>query len=426
MTSNANLDRLNEIAATIGSRVATLHETAEQYPDSRVTSVFRDRITNTFYSHVENAMQQATAEINRLKMDFEVELRASQAATKELQDLRQAADHELDELAMAREALAEKEKAIIEERNEIARQRLVLLHDQEQFKIERRKHERSVNTERTPALCYRKGVDSARNSAPAVKDREDKVNAREREATASGIAKLVNEAQQKVREVGQVAKQELSAQQENGSKRFEEVRQLAKQHLTTQDDHSDRLNQDLRGIKTSIANLAYQSQQQVHTLAEIKGLSNSLQMKVSDYSGIPATITNKLNDVLDGNTELKREFETLGINLEDLKQDSRPTSRHIGTTSDLPNPIWMRQKPPDVADLVNRALQVDNQNRHRVSLKVLLCQDQPPERKLNLKSKVVKDIPVRISASGSSKSGIKFGSKVRDGPMLIVSGCGSV
>lgn len=158
MTSNANLDRLNEIAATIGSRVATLHETAEHYPDSRVTSVFRDRITNTLYSHVENAMQQATAEINRLKTDFEVELRASQAATKELQDQRQAADLELDELAMAREALAEKEKAIVEERNEIARQRLVLLHDQEQFKIERRKHERSVNAERTQLSATEKAL----------------------------------------------------------------------------------------------------------------------------------------------------------------------------------------------------------------------------------------------------------------------------
>lgn len=109
--------------------------------------------------------------------------------------------------------------------------------------------------------------------------------------------------------------------------------------MTTQGDHSDRLDQDLRGIETSIANLALQSQQQVDTLAEIKGMSNSLQVKVGDYSGIPATITNKLD-------ELKLSFqETLlqpsPATIEKLAQIVQATEANVSSaiTSKIAKPM---------------------------------------------------------------------------------------
>ena len=326
MASVPNLDHLNELAAKIDGYVVELHQTAEHYSDSNVTSVFRDRLTNTLYSHAETAMHQATAEIQRLKNDFEEELRVSRAAIKELRDQRRELDRELDELAIARQTLAEKEKATVEERNTITRQHLVLVHDEEHFDTKRREHEHSMKAERIQLHAIEKELtvretqllvrtdvvefhiseaekavkaheENVKGREDRVKDREDALNLREREAAASGIAKIVDEAQENVREVGRVAKRELSTQQEHSTKHLENLGQLAKQPLTTQDDHSDRVEQDLGRIVSSIADLALQSRQQVDE------------------------VDLKLNDILDGNTESNRELKTLSIALDDMKKE---------------------------------------------------------------------------------------------------------
>ncbi|KAL8658743.1 MAG: hypothetical protein Q9226_000814 [Calogaya cf. arnoldii] len=122
--------------------------------------------------------------------------------------------------------------------------------------------------------------DNVNDREDRISAREDRINAREREIATTGIARIVSEAEQKFKEVGQ---------------------------LTNQGDRSDRLDHDIRNIPESIANLALQSQeisqQQVNTLAVLKGMSNSLEEKFGTYSGLPAIITNKID-------ELKQSIET--------------------------------------------------------------------------------------------------------------------
>ncbi|KAL9038787.1 MAG: hypothetical protein Q9180_002921 [Flavoplaca navasiana] len=125
MTGKADLDRLAELACLINDRVSSLHGTAEKYPDSRVASAFRDRLTNIQYSQLEDELKKATVEIQRLKKAFEVELQTSQAATRE----KHGRPHDL---AIARNTLAMKEKAVDEERNRNAHQREELDRPQEE------------------------------------------------------------------------------------------------------------------------------------------------------------------------------------------------------------------------------------------------------------------------------------------------------
>ncbi|KAL8846674.1 MAG: hypothetical protein Q9221_008251 [Calogaya cf. arnoldii] len=354
MSRNADLDRLNQLAAAINAQVMVIRGSLAEHPDSPAASIVRNRMADQAFSHLTTMLPQATAGIQRLTEAIESEFNHAKAATEELR--------------LQRQALADKEKARFQERQKKL--------DEREKKIEER--EKNIDVQygrmwsRENDLITRDKELSARDKELNSRDKE--LNSREQSTTAAGIAKIENsisglalQSQQQANRLAEDVKgistnpsaipaaaisnevNALKASIENviqqpSSATIDEFRQMVQAVETNvvsamHDKIVKPMDEQGVALGIHIQRLGEKLPDETDTYwTDVTSRLDSISGKI-DMKEVLAAVDSKLEEILSSSTKLETEVQHMGVNVQHLEEalpnDTDTDTYWTGVTSQL-------------------------------------------------------------------------------------------